>query len=174
MWTIYMSDKTIILITGANRGIGLEFVKQLSLRHVEVIGTYRNEKGAKDLLDLTKTHDHVHAVQADVTDELLSEAKKDIELILEGKDPGINYSATTGYLQYVNDWILDNSEDLKPEVKAKLEAYFDKLVPVAMRNAEKKQFQTELVAGQIPPAEGLVPKTSGQVPITLPPNAPTR
>jgi hypothetical protein len=84
----------------------------------------------------------------DATDELLSEAKKAIEMIIEGKDPGINYSATTGYLQYVSDWIMDNSEDLKPEVKAKLEAYFEQHVSIATKNAEQKQFSDNLMAGQ--------------------------
>lgn len=88
-----MSDKTIILVTGANRGIGLEFVRQLALRHVEVIGTFRHEKGAKDLLELTKTHDHVHAVQADVTDE--TAMKKVAEFV----------STTFGKL----DWLINNA-----------------------------------------------------------------
>ena len=55
----------------------------------------------------------------------MSEAKKAIELILEGKDVGLNYGATTGYLQYISDWILDNSDDLKPEKKKILEDYFE-------------------------------------------------
>lgn len=112
--------------------------------------------------------------KADATDELLSEAKKAIEIILEGKDPGINYSATTGYLQFVNDWILDNAEDVKPEVKVKLEAYFDKHVPIAMKNAERKQFEASLAQptvadGQAIPSVGGAPLPAN--PIT--PNAPT-
>lgn len=88
--------------------------------------------------------------KSDVTDDLISEAKKAIEIILEGKNPGINYSATTGYLQYISDWILDNSEDLKDEDKAKLEAYFDEHLPIAMKNAEHKRFNEELMAGADP------------------------
>lgn len=84
--------------------------------------------------------------KADATDELLSEAKKAIELILEGKNPGINYSATTGYLKYISDWILDNAEDLTPEKKAALETYWEKHYPVAMKNAEHEQFETERLA----------------------------
>jgi hypothetical protein len=80
----------------------------------------------------------------DATDELISEAKKAIEMILEGKEPGLNQGATTGYLQYINDWILDNADDLKPEDKQKLEAYFDAHEEIAMKNAEQKQFNDEL------------------------------
>lgn len=95
--------------------------------------------------------------KADATDELLSEAKKAIELILEGKDPGMNWSATTGYLQYVSDWITDNSDDLKPEMKKKLEAYFNRHIPVAIKNEEHKQFIEELKAGTLQTEEA--PKT---------------
>ncbi len=90
--------------------------------------------------------------KADVTDELISECKKAIEQILLGKRPGINYSATTGYLQYLSDWILDNSEDLTAEQKKALDAYFDKHMPVAVKNAEQKQFTDELAAGKAPVA----------------------
>lgn len=86
--------------------------------------------------------------KADATDELLSEAKKAIEMILEGKKPSVNFGATTGYLQYISDWILDNSDDLKPEKKAELESYFEKHIQIAIRNAEQAQFQAELLAGQ--------------------------
>lgn len=103
----------------------------------------------------------------DVTDELISEAKKAIELILEGKDPGINYGATTSYLQYVNDWIMDNLDDLKPDKTAKLQAYFDKHLPIAQENAAKKQLNEQLSMGMNPlmaeaeqqgiPPEGITP-----------------
>lgn len=106
----------------------------------------------------------------DATDELLSEAKKAIELILEGKNPGVNYGATTGYLQYISDWILDNSDDLKPEKKAKLEAYFERHIPIATKNAEQKQFNDELEALTKPKEEEMPAKPA---PFTeLPPEKP--
>ena len=40
------------LITGANRGIGLEFARQLAEAGEQVIATARNPKGAEALLDL--------------------------------------------------------------------------------------------------------------------------
>lgn len=103
--------------------------------------------------------------KADATDELISEAKKAIELILEGKKVGINQGATTGYLQYISDWILDNADDLKPEDKDKLQIYFDQHVSIAIRNAEKKQFEQELLAGQ-----PLLPE--GEQPTPLAPGSP--
>lgn len=86
----------------------------------------------------------------DVTDELISEAKKAIEMILEGKKVGVNYGATTAYLQYISDWTLDNADDLKPEQKTKLQEYFDSHIKIAMNNAQKKQFNEQLLAGQNP------------------------
>lgn len=86
----------------------------------------------------------------DVTDELISEAKKAIELIFKGQKVSINHGATTAYLQYISDWILDNSDDLKDEQKDKLQAYFDQHIPIAMDNAQKKQFNEQLAAGANP------------------------
>ena len=106
--------------------------------------------------------------KADVTDELLSEAKKAVEMILEGKEPDINYGATTGFLQYISDWILDNADDLKPEQKKKLEDYFEQHVPIAIKNEEHKQFMDNLAlmakGGQNPLEE---------VPPDQPPPSPT-
>lgn len=95
-----------------------------------------NEDKIKKLLDKS----------TDTTDELISEAKKAIEQILLGKKTKLNFSATTGYLQYISDWILDNSDDLKPEIKTQLEKYFDRHVPIAIKNAEQKRFNDDLLA----------------------------
>lgn len=102
--------------------------------------------------------------KSDTTDELISDARKAIEMILEGKKPGMNWGATTDYLQYISDWILDNSDDLKPADKAKIEAYFEAHLPVAQKNAEQKQFRDELLLKQ-KQAEALLedPKTAGAV-----------
>ncbi|SVC21160.1 uncharacterized protein METZ01_LOCUS274014, partial [marine metagenome] len=45
-------DKPTILITGSNRGIGLEFVRQLSLRDWRIIATARAPQDATDLNSL--------------------------------------------------------------------------------------------------------------------------
>ena len=107
--------------------------------------------------------------KSDATDDIISEAKKDIELILEGKKVGINNGATTAYLQYISDFILDNSDDLKPDKKATLEAYFEKHVPIAMRNAEAKQFRDEELLKQ-QQARAMLgnPKTAPNVTIGAP------
>ncbi len=112
--------------------------------------------------------------KADATDEILSEAKKGIEQILEGKKPKLNYSATTGWLKYISDWILDNSDDLTAEKKAALDKYFDAHVPVATRNAEHKQFMDELAAKIATPAPTApqAPASPTGAPVEVTPAAP--
>jgi hypothetical protein len=101
---------------------------------------------------------------AESTDEIISEAKKAIEQILLGKNPGKNWSATTATLQYISDWILDNSEDLKPEQKQKLDAYFEEHVSIAMQNAERKQYNEEMTMKQRQTEASLAdPKTAGEM-----------
>ena len=55
--------KPVVLITGANRGLGLEFAKQYSEAGWYVIGTARNPDSATDLRELGAT-----VLQLDVTD----------------------------------------------------------------------------------------------------------
>ena len=54
---------TTVLVTGANRGIGLELVRQFRARGYQVIGTARNIETAKELAETGAT-----LVQLDVTD----------------------------------------------------------------------------------------------------------
>lgn len=107
--------------------------------------------------------------KADSTDELLSEARKAIEVILEGKNPGLNWSATTGYLQYISDWISNNQDDISEEKKAKVEKYFEDHVAIAQKNAEQKQFRDEQLLKQ-KQAEALLadPKTAPEMTVGAP------
>ncbi len=60
--------KTTVLITGANRGIGLEYVRQLSERGWNVIATARRPDEAKELQEIAAKHPGVVIEQLDVTD----------------------------------------------------------------------------------------------------------
>ena len=56
-----------ILITGTNRGIGLEFVKHYLKNNEKVIATCRNKNNAKDLLELKNTTSNLSLLELDVS-----------------------------------------------------------------------------------------------------------
>jgi len=57
-----------VLITGANRGIGYEFVKQYTDKGYRVIATCRNPAGADDLTAFAAEHDNVVIERLDLVD----------------------------------------------------------------------------------------------------------
>jgi NAD(P)-dependent dehydrogenase (short-subunit alcohol dehydrogenase family) len=57
-----------VLITGANRGIGIEFAKQYAERGWIVIASCRNPDSAKDLQALQRNHENLQLVQIDLVD----------------------------------------------------------------------------------------------------------
>ncbi len=77
-----MSEKKVVLVTGANRGIGLEFVNQFAGRGDIVIGTYRTAENSTELLSMAENSDNVFAVIADATD---NEALNDIANMISEK-----------------------------------------------------------------------------------------
>jgi len=56
-----------VLITGSNRGLGLEFAKEFAEDNYEVIATCRNLKSCTDLNALSKTSSSIHLYQLDVS-----------------------------------------------------------------------------------------------------------
>jgi len=61
-------DKPTVLITGSNRGIGFEFVKQFTTHGWNVIATTRKPEKAEDLKALARKHKSITVEQLDVTD----------------------------------------------------------------------------------------------------------
>jgi NAD(P)-dependent dehydrogenase (short-subunit alcohol dehydrogenase family) len=68
------AGKTTVLITGANRGIGLEYVKQIAERDWNVIAAVRDPAKATDLQAVAKAHPQVLIEPLDVTDHKAIEA----------------------------------------------------------------------------------------------------
>lgn len=60
--------KPTVLITGANRGIGLELVRQYAARDWRIIATARDVAGATDLQALAKADPDITVEKLDVTD----------------------------------------------------------------------------------------------------------
>ena len=55
-----------ILVTGANRGIGFEFVQQYLAMGEQVIATYRNEKNSDQLISLCRDESNLEIFKLDV------------------------------------------------------------------------------------------------------------
>jgi NAD(P)-dependent dehydrogenase (short-subunit alcohol dehydrogenase family) len=66
--TARAADGRLVLITGANRGLGLEFVKQYAARGYRIIGTARKPAEAKELNALAKANANITVETLDVTD----------------------------------------------------------------------------------------------------------
>ena len=56
-----------IFITGANRGIGIALVKESIARNYYVLGTFRNQKNSKELLNIK--YEYAEFLKMDVIDE---------------------------------------------------------------------------------------------------------
>ncbi|MBV6418022.1 MAG: hypothetical protein CMLOHMNK_02801 [Steroidobacteraceae bacterium] len=68
MTAIHAADAPTVLITGANRGIGLELARQYAARDWHVIATARRPAQAAALAQLAATHPRVAIETLDVTD----------------------------------------------------------------------------------------------------------
>jgi NAD(P)-dependent dehydrogenase (short-subunit alcohol dehydrogenase family) len=66
--TLAASPERTVLITGANRGIGFEFVKQYAARGWRVIATTRDPSSADELRDFAARHTDVVIEQLDLLD----------------------------------------------------------------------------------------------------------
>ena len=62
-------DVSTILITGSNRNIGLEFVKQFSQKGWRVIATTRSLDSADDLIEFSNKNRNVIVEQLDITND---------------------------------------------------------------------------------------------------------
>ena len=58
-----------ILVTGANRGIGLEFVKQYLEKGDNVIASYREEESSKELINLSQNKSTLKTLKLDVASD---------------------------------------------------------------------------------------------------------
>ncbi|WED42072.1 SDR family oxidoreductase [Legionella cardiaca] len=58
-----------ILITGSNRGLGLEFVKQLAEKNNHIIATCRTPENAHELWQYSQNRKNITIYQLDVTDD---------------------------------------------------------------------------------------------------------
>jgi short-subunit dehydrogenase len=90
-----MSSLGTIFITGSNRGIGLEFAKQYSLKNWDVIATCRHTNKAEELIELSKNHNNLSLMDLDITNK---DSVEEVANKLDGKpiDVLINNAAYLG------------------------------------------------------------------------------
>lgn len=98
-----------ILITGANRGLGLEFVRQYASTGVTLLACCRDPKEAKDLEALQKQYTNIQIFPLDVSkpesiQSLASQIKEPIDILINNagmleKEEGLGNLSTDVFLQ---------------------------------------------------------------------------
>jgi len=113
------SDQQTVLITGANRGIGFEFVKQYSVKRLRVIATCRNPDQADALNAFADAQDNVIVERLDLVDlegiDALAEkyAGQPIDVLvnnaalMRGPDKGQTFG-TMDY-EWFDEWFRTNT-----------------------------------------------------------------
>ena len=103
---------TVAFVSGANRGIGLEFASQLVNSGACVVAGYRTEASASGLLELSRSSDRLVPIQVDVTNELQVQNAHDLiqerfgYLDLLINNAGVNPNPKSPFHEYSVDVFL--------------------------------------------------------------------
>jgi len=126
------AGKPTVFITGANRGIGLEFVRQFSGRDWNIIATARSPDKADDLKTLAAGDANIVIEQLDVTDhariDALAEQYKDqpIDILLNNAAITPKYMSAFKRLKGVDFEMQENSMEVNAIAPLKLaQAFMD-------------------------------------------------
>ena len=99
---------TTVLVTGANRGLGYEFVKQYSQNKFDVFACCRNVNEAKKLKELAEISENIKIYELDVgnikTIKNISQQLKNEKIDVLINNAGIYRSSTVGNINY-DDWM---------------------------------------------------------------------
>lgn len=133
--------KPTILITGANRGIGLELVRQYSVMDWKIIATARDVAGATELQALAKTDSDITIEKLDVTDhpgvDVLAAKYRDqpIDVLLSNAGKTPRYMSAMKGSSGINFEEARNSFEINALGSTKLIATF---LPLVQKSTEKK------------------------------------
>lgn len=93
-------------------------------------------------------------------EEIMSEADRDMEALLDGKEVQPNQAANTAYKQRMVDWLRDHQEDITKEMAQSFFDYIDAIEPIIIRNMNRQansqgiQMQLEAIKKGQPAAPG--------------------
>jgi short-subunit dehydrogenase len=97
-----------VLITGSNRGLGYEFVKQYSENGFNVLACCRNKNNAKELEELSITSNKIKVYELDVGNvkaiKSLSQQLQNEKIDVLINNAGIYRSSTVGNINY-DEWV---------------------------------------------------------------------
>ncbi len=91
--------------------------------------------------------------------QLMSEAERDIEMILDGKEVKPNAHANTAYKQRFVDYMQDHQEDIDSEQFNQFANYVTGLDQIIMQNMVRQANEKLMVQGMAPQAPGMAPGT---------------
>lgn len=118
-----MNRENIIFVSGANRGIGLEFFRQLLARDANVIGGYRKASRSQELIKAAERSENGHSCAVDVTDEADVERLRDfIERHFKRLDILINNAGVN--IRYDDDLDSITPADLMDNFRANVVGSF--------------------------------------------------
>ena len=130
-------DTPTVFITGANRGIGLEFVRQFADRGWNIIATARKPAEAEDLNALAAASSQIVVEQLDVTDYARVEAlaaqyaEQPIDILLSNAAITPRYRSAFGRAEKVDFDMARQSYEVNALAPLKLGATFMPLVAAA-------------------------------------------
>jgi len=114
--------KTKLTFLGANSQNPIQNPKKAYETEAAIVGF--SEEEIRQLMDSTEFGDA----------GLMSEAERDIELLLDGQNIPVNQKASIAYKQRFVDYIQDNTEDINEVQFIALTNYVDQLAPVIQKN----------------------------------------
>lgn len=114
----------------------------------------------KELLDVSEFGDSL----------MMSEAARDIEALLDGKQIKPNRNANLAYKQKFVDYMKDHEEDMTHEQFMLLGTHIMDLEPTIMANTARAVTQQEIKLGSMPGGATPAPTRDGGVPLPVPAN----
>lgn len=131
-------------------------VNQQKLTEIEANIVGFSEDEIRQLMDVSEFGDA----------NMMSEAERDIEAILDGEDIKPNRLATASYKQRFVHYMQDHEEDMNPQQIERMFAYIDSIEDIILFNMERKA--NEVAMPTVPPEQAGNPGALPALPTQLP------